>query len=94
MARVITSNITSNTKVHAGSGAVISLIMSHSEGTTQTVTLYDNIIGSGTILSAFKVAPEASPSQIVFPSKYLLRFSTGLYIVPGNCTVIVQSSGD
>jgi hypothetical protein len=94
MARASTTNVTSNTKVHTGEGSVISLIINHSEATAQTVTLYDNIIGSGTILSSFKVAPEASPAQIVFPSPYLLRFSTGLYIVPGNCSVIVQSVGN
>ena len=94
MATAKTSNITANTKIHTGKGSVIYLIISHSESTTQTITLYDNLIGSGTILSSFKISPEASPFHVTFPDPYLLRFTLGLYIVPGNCTVIVQSVGD
>ena len=71
----------------------ISLIMSHSESTTQTVTVYDSLVASGSELAIFKVAPEASPMQINFPKPYYLRFSTGLTVSPGNCTVIVQSVG-
>ena len=94
MARSKTSNITSNTNIHSGSGSVVYLIINHSESTAQTVTLYDSLIASGTVLASFKVAPEASPSTINFPRPYYLRFTTGLTVQPGNCSVIVQSVGD
>lgn len=94
MATSKTSNITANTKIHTGKGSVIYLIISHSEATTQNVTLYDSLIGSGTILSSFKISPEASPFNVTFPDPYYLRFTSGLFIVPGNCTVIVQSVGN
>ncbi|MEA3438860.1 MAG: hypothetical protein U9R58_01100 [Chloroflexota bacterium] len=94
MSRYKTSHITSNTNIHTGAGSVISLIISHSEAAAQTITLYDNTIASGTVLAAFKVAPEASPKQITFPVPYYLRFSTGLTVEPGNCTVILQSIGN
>ena len=93
MAKAKTTNVTGTTNIHTGKGTVINLIMSHSEATAQTVTLYDALIGSGTVLATFKIAPEASPSIVNFPEPYYLRFTTGLTVVPGNCTVIVQSVG-
>lgn len=94
MSRPKTTNVTTNTNLHSGKGAVIALIISHSESTAQTVTIYDNLVASGTILASFKIAPEASPQQITFPAPYYLRFTTGLTVSPGNCTVIVQSVGN
>lgn len=93
MSRATTTNITANKTIHTGRGAVISLIISHSEASAQTVTIYDSLVASGTQLAVFKVSPESSPRQIVFPPPYFLRFSTGLTISPGNCTVICQSVG-
>ena len=94
MAKKKTTNVTSNTNIHAGKGAVISLIISHSETSAQTVTLYDNVIASGTILGSFKCSPEASPRQIIFPPDYYMRFETGLTVEPGNCTVLISSIGN
>lgn len=94
MARATTTNVSSNTNIHAGRGSLISLIINHSEATTQTVNIYDSLVAAGTVLATFKVAPEASPNQVIFPAPYYLRFSTGLTVEPGNCTVIVQSVGN
>ena len=94
MAKKTTTNVTANTNIHSGKGAVISLVISHSESTTQTVTLYDNVIASGTVLGSFKCSPEASPQQITFPQDYYMRFETGLTVEPGNCTVLVSSIGN
>ena len=94
MAQSTITNVTANTNIHAGSGSVIYLIINHSESTTQTVTIYDSLIASGTVLASFEVAAAASPSNIRFPNPYYLRFSTGLTVEPGNCSVIVQSVGD
>ena len=94
MATFKTTHLTANTTLHTGRGAVISLIISHSEATAQSVTLYDSQIASGTMLAQFKVPPEASPKQINFPAPYYLRFTTGLTVEPGNCSVIIQSVGN
>ena len=94
MAKTKTTNVTSNTNLHTGSGSVISLIINHSEATTQTVTIYDSLTASGTILATFKVAAAASPAHIKFDNPFYMRFSTGLTISPGNCSVIVTSVGN
>ena len=94
MSRAISTVVTSNTTIHTGKGALISLIMSHSESTAQTVTIYDNLAASGMEIAVFKISPEASPRQINFPEPYYLRFTVGLTVAPGNCTVIVQSVGN
>ena len=94
MARTITTNVTANTNIHSGPGSVVSLIINHSESTTQTVNIYDSLIASGTILASFKVAEAASPSHIKFDHPFYLRFSTGLTVEPGNCSVIVTSVGN
>ena len=94
MARSTITNVTADTNVHSGKGSVQYFIISHSESTTQTVTIYDSLVASGTVIASFKVAPEASPAQINYPDPYFLRFSTGLTVSPGNCTVIVQSVGN
>ena len=94
MARTIITNITANTNIHSGPGYVVSLIINHSESTTQTVNIYDSLIASGTVLASFKVAEAASPSQIKFDHPFYLHFTTGLTIEPGNCSVIVTSVGN
>ena len=94
MASSTTTNVTSNTNIHPGSGAVIYLIINHSESTAQTVTIYDSLVASVTVLASFKVAPEASPSTIRFPRPYYLRFTIGLTVAPGNCQVLIQSVGN
>ena len=94
MAQSTVTNVTANTNIHSGKGSVIYLIINHSESTTQTVTIYDSLIASGTVLASFKVAVAASPATIRFPRPYYLRFIAGLTVEPGNCSVIVQSVGD
>jgi len=94
MARTATTNVTANTNIHSGAGSLISLIINHSEGTTQTVTIYDSLVASGTILATFKVAAAASPAHIKFDHPFYMRFTTGLTISPGNCSVIVTSVGN
>jgi hypothetical protein len=93
MSRFTTTHITANTTVHTGSGAVISLIISHAEASTQTVILYDSPNAAGDILATFQVSPEASPKQIIFPAPYYLRFRSALTVAPGKCSVILQSVG-
>ena len=94
MARTATTNVTTNATIHTGKGAVIMLVVSHAESTSQTVTLYDSLTASGSTLAVFKVAPEASPHQIIYPAPYFIRFNTGLTVEPGNCTVLITSVGN
>jgi hypothetical protein len=94
MAKTVTTNVTSNTNIHSGAGSIISLIINHSEATTQTVTIYDSLVASGTVLAAFKVAAAASPSHIKFDRPFYMRFTTGLTVSPGNCSVLVTSVGN
>lgn len=93
MSRTSTSYVTSNTNLHSGSGKVISLIINHAESSTQSVTLYDSLTAAGTVLASFQVSPEASPSQIVFPTPFYLNFTVGLTVEPGNCSVVIQTVG-
>lgn len=79
--------------VHAGKGAVVGLVVSHEESTTQTVTVYDSLEASGLVLMRLKVHAERSPFYIVFPSKYRPRFNTGLTVAAGNCDVVVIAAG-
>lgn len=94
MSRTSTTHITTNTTVHTGKGTVISLIINHSETSAQTVTLYDSLVASGAVLASFQVSPEASPKHILFPAPYFLRFTAGLTVEPGNCTILLTSAGN
>ena len=94
MSRTTTTNVITNKTIHTGKGAVIMLIVSHDESTSQTVTLYDSLTASGSTLAVFKVAPESSPQQIIYPAPYFMRFNTGLTVEPGNCTVLITSAGN
>lgn len=83
----------SPTTIHTGRGALLALLVSHSQAAAQTVTLYDSGAVSGTVLTRVTVAPEASPAMILFPESFPLRFVTGLAVHPGNCDVTVIASG-
>ena len=79
--------------IHAGKGALLGLVISHSESTVQTVTIYDSLSAAGVLLARFQVAPERSPAYVLFPDGYPLRFSTGLTVAAGACDVCVIATG-
>jgi hypothetical protein len=77
--------------VHTGSGYLLGYLVSHEESTAQAVFFYDNTEAGGTIIQKVFIAPEQSPAYIRW--KTGIAFSTGLYVVPGNCEVSVWVSG-
>jgi hypothetical protein len=79
--------------VHTGAGLLLALLISHSQATVQTVTLYDNTAASGTVLLAVDVEPTRSPIYLRFPRNLAPAFSTGLHVVPGNCKVALWGIG-
>jgi hypothetical protein len=79
--------------IHAGKGALLALVISHAEGTAQTVTLYDSLSAAGVLLARFVVAPEQSPAYLRFSDGFPLRFSTGLTMAAGDCSVVVIATG-
>lgn len=79
--------------IHSGDGALLAIIISHAEATTQTVTLYDGINVSSTVLATFQVAPDRSPAYVEFPDDFPLRFTDGLTVEAGNCYVNVLATG-
>lgn len=79
--------------VYPGKGVLVALMISHSESTTQTVSLYDNNDPSGDVLLAIKVAAGQSPYYLEFPARYPMVFMTGLAIDPGLCQVQVIAEG-
>lgn len=79
---------TSYADTAGGPGRLYALLISHDQLSVQTVTLYDNIAASGTVLAAIHVAPERSPALLDFSAilggkKSGLSFSAGLSIAAG-----------
>lgn len=68
----------------SGRGSIIAILISHSQTSAQSVTLYDGISVSGDVLVKIHVAPEQSPAWIILPDNYPLRFSNGLTVDPGD----------
>lgn len=82
----------STNTIISGRGSIIALLISHDQSSPQTVTLYDNVTASGTVLAQITVAAEQSPAWIRFADNYPLRFSDGLTVDPGtHCDVQVMA---
>lgn len=79
--------------IHTGKGALIGLVVSHAEESTQVVTIYDSLSASGSIMLRLRVHPTRSPFYVWFPSKYRPRYHTGLTVAAGNCDVNVLAGG-
>jgi hypothetical protein len=75
------------TLLATGRGRLLALLLSHSQSTHETVTLYDNNAPGGTVLLRIIVAPQASPFYCIFPVAAPVRFSTGLAVDGGACEV-------
>ncbi len=85
--------ITANTLVHTGPGALVAVLVSHSQSAAQTVTIYDNTAGSGTVLFSVILPPNIPPFFVELSSSLQLPFSTGLYVSPATATMIVWAIG-
>lgn len=79
--------------IHSGQGAVLAITASHNQPSTQTITLYDAVNTSGTVLTKIHIAPEASPAHIQYPGSLPLRFTNGLTVEAGNCDVHILAIG-
>jgi len=73
--------------LHSGAGKVLTVIATTTQTSgVQTITLYDNIASSGSVLIKLRV-PQTDCLHIDFASDRALSFSTGLTIDPGDCDV-------
>jgi len=73
--------------LHSGAGKVLTIIATTTQTSgVQTITLYDNIASSGSVLIKLRV-PQTSCLNINFAPDRALTFSTGLTIDPGDCDV-------
>ena len=75
-----------------GKGLLHGLHISHAEVTAQKVTLYDNTAASGTVIITLQIAPEQSPTFIMFPRRYSIPFTTGLSAIYTNCELNVWAT--
>ncbi len=72
------------TTIHTGSGEIRALLLSHNQATVQTVTIYDNTVGSGTVRFQITLPPNPAPFYAEFRAG-ALAFATGLCVVmPAN----------
>ena len=78
--------------VHAGPGVCSGLVVSHSQGSAQTVILYDGTDVTGTVIARIVVNPGEEPSVILFPNPQV-RFASGLTVQPANAEVLVFGLG-
>ena len=81
----------SSATVHSAAGRLLAFLVSHAQGTVQTVTFYDNTAASGIVILAVNVDPTESPAFIAFDRNAGIEFSTGLHVAQGNCDVAVWS---
>jgi len=73
--------------LHSGAGKVLTVIATTTQTSgVQTITLYDNIASSGSVLIKLRV-PQTDYLNINFDPDRALSFSTGLTIDPGDCDV-------
>ncbi len=80
------------TTIHSGPGWFLGFLISHGQGTAQTVTIYNNTSGSGTILVQVTQPPNVQPLFVWFPES--IEFDRGLTVVaPANVEVNVWAKG-
>ncbi len=73
--------------LHSGAGKVLAVIATTTQTSgVQTITLYDNIASSGSVLIKLRV-PQTDYININFAPDRALTFSAGLTIDPGDCDV-------
>jgi hypothetical protein len=63
-----------------GSGQLLGLMISHSQGTVQTFAFYDNPSPGtpGDLILVVHLSPNQCPFYVMFPRHLSIRFSTGL----------------
>ena len=73
--------------LYSGAGKVLTVIATTTQTSgVQTITLYDNIASSGSVLIKLRV-PQTDYLNINFAPDRALTFSAGLTIDPGDCDV-------
>ena len=73
--------------LHSGAGKVLTVIATTTQTSgVQTITLYDNIASSGSVLIKLRI-PQTDYLNINFTPDRALTFSAGLTIDPGDCDV-------
>lgn len=89
MAVIIQGERPDSANIITGPGALRGFLVSHDQTSVMTLTFYDNTAASGTILLVVYVAPERSPTYILFPRQDAIAFTTGLSYAAPNCEIAV-----
>jgi hypothetical protein len=77
--------------LHSAAGRLIAFLVSHAQSTVQTVTFYDSLTSSGTVILTINVDPAQCPYYVRFDRNAAIPFSTGLSIAQGQCDIAVWS---
>ena len=73
----------------SGAGKLLGFMVSHAQATVQTLTFYDNVTASGTVLLQLYIDPGQCPYYIQFPRQLPLEFSPGLSAAYTNCDLSI-----
>jgi hypothetical protein len=81
---------TASALLHTGNGQVVGLLIT-SSAANAVVTIYDNTAGSGIVIfSAVVSTPQ--PLLIFFADRFVIKYSTGLYLnLAAGLTAVVWS---
>jgi hypothetical protein len=86
----------SKAALQSGAGRLLGYLISHKQADPQTVTFYDSLTASGSILHVVIVPLASCPYYVRFGHAGRdegIQFSTGLSVVAGSCEVAVWSVG-
>ncbi len=78
----------------SGAGELKGLLISHNQASVQTITLYDSLTATGTILMQIYLAPGQCPFLLWLPRSETLHFANGLSYSATNCELSVWAMKD
>ena len=85
---------TASALIHTGEGWLSGLVVSLRDGTSGTITCYDNTASSGVKIFEAEVYSLHDPLIIFFTDRYAPRFATGLYVtLDANMIAVVWAVG-
>lgn len=77
--------------LHSAAGRIWAFLVSHANSSVQTVTFYDSLTASGTVILTINVDPTQCPFYVNFGREFGIPFATGLSIAQGQCDIAIWS---
>jgi len=71
-------------------GRILAILASHAESASQTLSFYDGLNASTSLLFRLHIPPGSTPRYLVFPVHSAPSFRLGLYVEAGACTVHIS----